>query len=119
MLRKIIFLLLPLVFWAQDYQALIQEIEQNQFNFLSKEKNEIILFIDSYAMPYFEKRKILPNQKILSKDEGGMEVSTQSSYDEEVLRIIQQWIPHIFILSPDNLKERLREKMGGYLKMWS
>ena len=26
MLRKIIFLLLPLVFWAQDYQALIQEI---------------------------------------------------------------------------------------------
>lgn len=100
-------------------QALIQEIEQNQFNFLSKEKSEIILFIDSYAMPYFERRKILPNQKILSKDERGMEVSTQSSYDEEILRIIQQWIPHIFILSPDNLKERLREKMEGYLKMWS
>lgn len=99
-------------------KALLQEIEQNQFNFLSKEKNEIVLFIDSYAMPYFEKRKILPNQKVLNKDERGMEVLTESSYDEEILRIIQQWIPHIFILSPDGLKERLREKIEGYLGMW-
>ena len=99
-------------------KTLLQEIEKNQFNFLSKEKNEIILFIDSYAMPYFEKRKILPNQKVLSKDDRGMEVLTESSYDEEILRIIQQWIPHIFILSPDGLKERLREKIEGYLGMW-
>lgn len=93
------------------------EIEKNEFNFLSKDKSEIVLYIDSYAMPYFEKRKILPNQKILSKDEGGMEVSTQSSYDEEILRIIQQWMPHILILSPESLKDRLVERVKGYLEV--
>ncbi|WP_034583530.1 helix-turn-helix transcriptional regulator [Helicobacter pametensis] len=98
-------------------QGLLEEIEANRYAFLSASKNEITLFIDKYAMPYFEKRRILPNQKILNKDESGMEIITQSSYDEEILRIIQQWIPHIFILSPESLKERLRERMEGYLGM--
>lgn len=98
-------------------EDLVKEIEKNEFNFLSKDRNEIVLYIDSYAMPYFEKRKILPNQKILSKDENGMEVSTQSSYDEEILRIIQQWMPHILILSPESLKERLKERVKGYLEV--
>ena len=67
-------------------ERLLREIEENKFNFISNEKSEIVLFIDNYAMQYFENQSILPNQKILSKDCNGMEVSTQSSYDEEILK---------------------------------
>lgn len=98
--------------------SLLQKFEKKKLTFPSECVSEIELFIDSYAMPYFEKRSIFPNQKIISKDESGMEILIQSSYDEEILRIIQQWMPHILIISPSSLQDTLKTRIEEYLKMY-
>ena len=43
-------------------------------------------------------------------------VSTNVSFDDEILNIVKQWIPYIEILKPIELQERLEDILKNYLK---
>lgn len=96
-------------------QDAMLKINQNQINFLSLKSFEVLLKVDSCVMEYFLSRKILQNQKIVSQNQENLVISTQVSYEEEILRLVQQWIPHIQILSPQFMIEKLTNRIQDYL----
>ncbi len=91
-------------------------IKKNEANWFSQTVLEITLEIDKSVAEYFLRRKILPNQTILEHNEKKLVLSTKVSYENEILSIVQYWLPHIKIISPTHLQEKLHDVLQKYLK---
>lgn len=94
----------------------LNRIEKNDTNWFSKEIVEVILEVDNEARDYFLRKETLPNKKIIQQDEYKLLVSTQISYDDEILHLVKYWIPYIKIVSPLYLQEKLSNILKEYLK---
>ena len=83
----------------------------------SSKQTEVVLNVDKEVASYFKRRKIIPNQIIIKElFDGGLLVSTKVSYDEEILKIVRYWIPHVKIISPIHLQENLVANLMEYIK---
>ena len=92
----------------------VQTIKQNQATWFSQTKIEVTLQVNNKVVEYFDKKQLLPNQKIIEKNKDYYIITTEVSYDEEILRIIRYWIPHIKIIEPVYLRDKLKEQLACY-----
>ena len=53
--------------------------------------------------------------KIIDNTNEYFVVSTNISFDDEILNIVKQWIPYIEILKPVELQEKLEDVLKKYL----
>jgi len=89
-------------------------INKNQDTWFSKDDIGVTLEIDKKAKEYFLRRELLPHQKIIEQSEN-LIVSTTVSYEDEILKVVRYWIPHIKILEPTYLKSKLEDDLKQYL----
>lgn len=94
----------------------IDKIEQNDTNWFSENLIEVILEIDSSIKEYILRKDIFPNKKIIEQTDDRFVLSTNISYDEEILGIVKYWLPYIKIKSPQYLSEKLSNILNEYLK---
>lgn len=97
-------------------KAFLELIAKNDTNWFSNQTIEVILEIKQEAMEYFLRKETLPNKKILEQTPSSLILSTNVSYDDEILRIVKYWIPYIKIQSPSYLQEKLSTILQEYLK---
>jgi len=76
---------------------------------------EVKLYADKYAAKYFQRRK-LPTQKIdsINSDDGSIEFTVSVTDEMELLPLIKYWIPHLHILEPIWMRERLVKDLEQY-----
>lgn len=97
-----------------------QNIEQKLENannvwFNLDEPYPVHLFIDKQIAKYFL-RKPLKGQKTLGKyPDGSLEICLNITNEMEILPLICYYIPHIKVLSPDSIKDSVRERIAQYL----
>lgn len=101
----------------QPNPTFIEKIKSNSSNWFSHDSIEVVLEIQPEAAPYFLRKESLPNKKILSHDERALRISTQVSYDDEILRVVKYWLPFIRIVSPTYLHEKLIQTLKDYLTL--
>ena len=94
---------------------ILKEIEKSEINFLSKDSKEVHLKIQNSAKEYFLRKKVLSNMKIIDNIDEYFVVSTNVSFDDEILNIVKQWIPYIEIVKPIELQEKLEYILKKYL----
>ena len=81
-----------------------------------EEPFEVKLFADKSAAKYF-KRRPLPTQQIESiHTDGTMEFNVKITHEMEILPIAKYWIPHLFVIEPEWIKEIIQEDLAGYIK---
>lgn len=96
---------------------ILKTIEDEETIWFSNTKTEVILKVESSIAEYFKRRKVIAYQKILEEfADGGLLVSTQMTFEEEVLQFVRYWIPNIRIISPVTLQEKLEESLKKYLE---
>ncbi len=100
----------------QPNSELVEIINKNQANWFSQESISVILEIDAKVSEYFLRRELLPNQTILKKTEDKLILKTQVSFEDEILRVVRYWIPHIKIVEPQDLQEKLLNELNNYIK---
>ena len=83
--------------------------------FAFKDSKEVHLKIQNSAKEYFLRKKVLSNMKIIDNTDEYFVVSTNVSFDDEILNIVKQWIPYIEILKPIELQEKLEDVLKKYL----
>jgi len=77
---------------------------------------EVKLYATKYSAKYF-KRRPLPTQVIEKEyNDGSIEFSIKITHDMEILPIIKYWIPHLYIIEPQRLKEDLKDDLDKFLK---
>lgn len=92
----------------------LNTINENKATWFSETIIEVVLQIDGKVAEYFKRRDLLPKQKILKTTEDHLIVSTQVSYDEEILKLVRYWIPSIKIVSPLYLQKKLSKQLKYY-----
>ena len=95
---------------------ILEFIENDETIWFSNSKTEVILKVDAFASQFFIRRKVLAYQKILEEHEdGSILLSTQMTFEDEVLQLVRAMIPDITIVSPLDLQEKLLGSLIGYL----
>jgi len=78
---------------------------------------EVRLFVDAYAAKYFERKPLGPTQVIQGRDaDGSIELSVKITHEMELIPVIKQWMPHIRVLGPRWLEERIRDDVEAWLE---
>ncbi|MEW6552230.1 MAG: WYL domain-containing protein [Campylobacterota bacterium] len=94
----------------------IDKIEQNDTNWFSENLIEVVLEIDNSIKEYILRKDIFPNKKIIEQTDDRFVLSTNISYDEEILGIVKYWLPYIKIVSPIYLQDKLKNILKEYLE---
>jgi predicted DNA-binding transcriptional regulator YafY len=61
------------------------------------------------------RKPLFANQTIISEDVDKIILSTQVAFEDEILNVVRQWIPHIKIVEPQFLKDNLKNALVKYL----
>ena len=85
-----------------------------------KPNNESILiqlFIDSKVLRYFQRKPLNKSQRVLKiYDDESCDIELTITDYMEIIPTIQRYIPHISVIEPDELKDRVKENIDLYLK---
>jgi predicted DNA-binding transcriptional regulator YafY len=78
---------------------------------------EVHLYADKSIVKHLIRRPIAKSQRIISTDpDGSVELSVMITDYREITTEVLKWIPHLFVLSPDDIKEDIRESIEEYLE---
>ena len=78
--------------------------------------SEVVVQISAQATPYFLRRNLLPNQEMVRHlDDGGLLLACKNIHENEIVPIVQYWIPMAKIVSPIELQQKLEKKLRDYL----
>ncbi|HDR0613030.1 helix-turn-helix transcriptional regulator [Pasteurella multocida] len=94
----------------------LQKIQRSDSISHGNQLSEVIIKVAAKAAPYFQRRNLLPNQEILKKlDDGSLLLQCKHINEMEILPLVQYWIPHLTVISPEGLQGKLVEKLKEYL----
>lgn len=83
--------------------------------FEENRKIKVNLTVDAEVAQYFKKREYFPKQKIVkTAKDGTLMVECSVGRYEEILPIILEWIPHIVVQDPQELKDLVGKKVKEY-----
>ena len=101
--------------WNADIDT---QLAEEDGIWLSEEKQEVVLKISKEVASYFKRRRLIANQVIEKElEDGGLIVSAKVGHPNQVLPIVRYWIPHIKIISPEELQRELENGLSTYLSL--
>jgi len=75
----------------------------------------VLLSIDSKAARYIEEKVFFPMQRIIEKNsDGSLTVESRISHEREILPTIFRWLPHVRVVEPDFLAQKVRDVLAQY-----
>jgi len=77
---------------------------------------EVIVNVSSAKAFYFKSKKHLKSQEIVkTNNDGSLEVKFKVTQELELEELIKRWIPHVKVISPLSLKEKIENELREYL----
>jgi len=81
------------------------------------EPYEVILFLNKHAAKTLKRRPISKSQRVISEyKDGSCDISLQITHEREIISIVQYWMPHIKIVSPEWINEIILGHIDRFLK---
>jgi|TARA_B110000908_G_scaffold42594_1_gene51814 predicted DNA-binding transcriptional regulator YafY len=96
---------------------LIEEtLKQEDGIWLNNNKFDVLLKISEKAAGYFKRRALIDNQVIEEElSSGELIISAKIGHPDQIIPIIRYWIPHITVLNPATIKEKVEQSLHQYL----
>ena len=77
---------------------------------------QVVVEVTSDKAQHFKLKKHLPSQKIVEgKEDGSLRLEYTVTHEGEVEELIKRWIPHIKVIEPMSLKEKIYKDLQVYL----
>lgn len=97
-------------------ETLLEDIRQSDSLYHGNQLPEIIIKVASHVSHYFLRRNLLPNQKLVHKlDDGGLLLSCENVNEQEIVPLVQYWVPYLTVISPVEVQLKMEEKLKQYL----
>lgn len=98
-------------------ETLLAKIDNSDSIYYGNQLAEIVIRVTAHAAPYFLRRSLLPNQELIRKlDDGGLLLACKNVNEMEVVPIVQYWIPHLSIISPADIQDKMLARLKRYLE---
>jgi len=78
---------------------------------------EVILEVPQEKARFFKAKRHLASQEYIEKDDGSLELSFQVTQVMEVEELIKKWIPHLKVIEPLALKQKIEDDLKKYLNI--
>ena len=75
---------------------------------------DVVLELDFDAKKVLSRKKLNASQNIIAIEDKKFIMSITISNFMEIIPLIQQWIPHIIVISPIELKNRIKDNLESY-----
>ncbi|MFD3248212.1 helix-turn-helix transcriptional regulator [Rahnella aquatilis] len=84
----------------------------------SRNKIEVLVEVMPNVAHYFERRNILPQQKMIEKTaDGKVRLSTMIAHEEQLFSILRFWLPNIRIITPLQQAENFVQQLKQYVEL--
>ena len=84
--------------------------------FIPDKEMEVIVEVDKEVAEFFKLKAQFPDQKIVEENEKGLRIAAMVSTYDEILPEIKMWLPHIRVVTPESLREKLNGEVRAYLE---
>jgi len=82
-----------------------------------KDLIDVVVEVDRVKAFYFKSKKFLNSQKIIkTKKNGNLLISYKITQELEIEELIKRWLPHIVVIKPLSLKNKIENDLKNYLK---
>ncbi len=99
----------------EEVDAIIDDIQTPLYK--DKEKIEVEVEVDKAIADYFLRKKHLSSQKILEKySDKSLRISFSVTDEEEVDNLIKSWLPHMKVIQPKSLADRIKRDLLEYIQ---
>lgn len=100
-----------------DYDpSVIVKIKEQDTIWFGQPIFDVTLEVSRDVAFYFERKALLPKQKIIEKRQDGSLVISSSAWSyNQIAPIIQYWIPNIRVISPSELDTYVRENLASWI----
>lgn len=99
-------------------QASVQaELDTNNDIWITGEKIKVRLQVSAAMAHYVKRRPLFPEQVLDAQPQadGSLQFSSQMGHIDQILPLIQYWLPHIQILEPATLQAELLKRLTTYI----
>lgn len=77
---------------------------------------EVTVEVDREKARFFKAKKFLPSQReIAQKEDGSLVLSYRVTREIEMEELVKKWIPHMRVVSPSSLREKIVSDLHQYL----
>ncbi len=98
-------------------KTLQDKLKQSDSLYHGNQIKQIVLKVNQTVAPYFQRQALFPNQSIIRQlDNGDLLLECNDINEIEVLPIVKYWLPHITIISPSYLDQKIRDLLTEYLQ---
>ncbi|WP_419147258.1 helix-turn-helix transcriptional regulator [Pseudoalteromonas 'SMAR'] len=100
-----------------DYDSsVVDKIKEQDTIWFGQPIFDVTLEVTKDIAFYFERKALLPKQKIIEKRQDGSLVISSSAWSyNQIAPIVQYWIPNIRVISPSELDNYIREKLTSWI----
>jgi len=102
-----------------DIEDFIVSMQTAFSNYTPQFKNHLItvkIEVSPLKAKFFKLKKSLPSQKIEQENsDGSLILSFLVTQERELEELVKKWLPHLKVISPLSLKERIDRDLRGYL----
>ena len=96
--------------------TILTQLEDEESIWFGQEKQEIILTVHADVALHFQQRQLLPEQQVIKQlDDGGLLLSSRITHHTQLLPLVRYWIPHLKIVSPEGLQDKMKLSLKEYL----
>lgn len=76
----------------------------------------VTIKVSNEIAPHFKRKKHLTTQTIEKEyDDGSLFISFEVSHDEDIDNLIKAWLPHVEVIQPKRMRNRLAAELKTYL----
>jgi len=90
--------------YLENFQSLMSRFDKPKF--------EVIVFVDNEVERYFKVKKLLDSQQIIKDTKEGLILKYLINDEKEILFLAKDWLPHMKIISPSYLQDKLEEMIN-------
>ena len=91
----------------KDMQSLFQDYQERNY--------EVIVEVDHSVSRHFLVKDFLSSQELIeTKENGNLMLSFKINNDMEIIPLIKTWLPHLKVISPKSLDEKIRSDISLY-----
>lgn len=104
-----------------EIEDFIKEI-QTPFSLFSpgykKHMIDVIVEVKKDKARFFKAKNFLPSQRILEqKENGNLVIAYRVTQELEIEELIKKWLPHMRVIEPTSLKEKIENELREYLSL--
>lgn len=82
-----------------------------------REPFEVILHVSKPIAKHLYRRPLGKTQKVLKQyEDGSLDISVNATSDNEVIYTVKRWIPHLQIIEPKRIDQKLKKELEIFMK---